>query len=45
MRMQGIEVREQLLGALPWHAETAGSSFDARTGKPGIRDENGQPLG
>jgi hypothetical protein len=43
--MQGIEVREQLLAALPSHAHTAGSSFDGRNGKPSTRAENGPPLG
>jgi hypothetical protein len=43
--MQGIEVREQLLAALPWHAEASGSSFDGRNGKPSTRVENGPPLG
>ena len=45
LRMQGIEVREQLLAALPSHAHTAGSSFDGRNGKPSTRAENGPPLG
>ncbi len=45
LRMQGIEVREQVLAALPSHALTAGSSFDGRNGKPSTRAENGPPLG
>jgi hypothetical protein len=43
--MQGIEVREQLLVALSWHAYASLSSFDGRNGKPSTRVENGPPLG
>lgn len=44
LRMSGIEVREQLLVALPWHAYAV-PSFDGRNGKPSTRVENGPPLG
>lgn len=45
LHMQGIEVREQLLVVLPWHAYAAGSSSDLRHGEPSTGVENGPPLG
>ena len=44
LRMQGIEVRGQLLVALPWHAYAV-SSINTANGKPSTRVENGPPLG
>ena len=45
LRMQGIELREQLLTVLPWHVYASVSFFDGRDGKPSTRIENGPPLG
>ncbi|MGC3995646.1 MAG: hypothetical protein QM779_16260 [Propionicimonas sp.] len=45
MRMQGFEVREQSLAALPWHAYACASSVEDRNGKPSTRIEAGPPLG